>query len=58
MNIIKKLKLYRIKTVLKYIPTSWKNSVMLSNLSKQNRVTSFFSLLYWYYFYGFDFIDY
>ena len=58
MNIIKKLKLYRIKTVLKYIPTSWKNSVMLSDLSKQNRVTSFFSLLYWYYFYGFDFIDY
>ena len=58
MNIIKKLKLYRIKTVLKYIPKSWKSSVMLSNLSGKNRVPSFFNLLYWYYFYGFDFIDY
>ena len=58
MGIAKKLKLYRIKTVLKYIPMSLKNSVKLAELSKQSRPVCFFNLLYWYYFYGFDFIDY
>ncbi|MDE6235480.1 MAG: hypothetical protein K2M56_07005 [Muribaculaceae bacterium] len=58
MSIIKKLKLYRIKTVLRYIPESWKNSATLIEFSKRGRLKSFLSLLYWYYFYGFDFIDY
>ena len=58
MSIIRKLKLYRVKTVIMYIPKSWKNSIMLAEFSKQNRIVCFANLLYWYYFYGFDFIDY
>ena len=41
MSIIKKLKLYRIKTVLRYIPESWKNSATLIEFSKRGRLISY-----------------
>lgn len=58
MSITKKLKLYRIKTAFDYIPESWRNSIILREVSQRNRLSSFLSLLYWFYLYGFDFNDY
>lgn len=58
MSIWHKLKLYRIKTVLKYIPMSWHNSRKAREFSGRNRLRLFASLLYWFYRYGFDFNDY
>lgn len=52
------LKLYRIRTVLRYIPTSWENATQLSQSISKNRVSIFFELLFWFYFYGNDFNDY
>lgn len=52
------LKLYRIKTVLKYIPESWRNAAFIKDKSDRSRISAFVSLLYWYYFYGHDFNDY
>ncbi len=51
-------KLYRIKTVLRYIPESWRNAAFIRDKSGSSRVSAFVSLLYWYYFYGHDFNDY
>lgn len=58
MGILKKMRLYRIKTVLKYILESWQNSARAHKYSGRNRFVLFTSLLYWFYRYGFDFNDY
>lgn len=53
------LKLYRVGTVLKYIPQSWENSkTIYQQIKNGNRVSIFFDLLYWFYFYGHDYNDY
>lgn len=53
-----RLKIHMIKTAVNYIPMSWKNSVVISGFSHNSRITSFFSLLFWFYFYGHDYNDY
>lgn len=53
------LKLYKIKTVLKYLVKSWRNSAYIVKQNPQMcRLSAYFSLLYWFYFYGNDFNDY
>lgn len=53
MSLAKKLKLHRITTVLKYLGESWTNSKFIQQQSGKNRISAYFSLLYWFYFYGF-----
>lgn len=59
MNIIKRLKLHRVATVFKYLAESWDNSAfVVKQCPQKNRLIVYFSLLYWYYFFGNDFNDY
>lgn len=56
---IKKLKLHRFATVIRYLKESWSNSkFVVMQEPKMNRLHAYFSLLYWFYFYGNDFNDY
>lgn len=58
MSLAKKLKRHRITTVLKYLGESRANSKFVHQQSGMNRISAYFSLLYWFYFYGNDFNDY
>jgi len=59
MDVIKQLKLYRFATVFKYMKESWENSKFVVERQPQvSRISAYFSLLYWFYFYGNDFNDY
>ena len=57
--IVRKLKLYRISTVLNYCRNSWDNSAfVIKQCPSKSRFSVFVDLLYWYIFYGNDFNDY
>lgn len=52
-------KVHKIKTVLRYFAESWPNSAfVVAHAPRMNRFSAYFSLLYWFYFYGNDFNDY
>ena len=51
--IVRKLKLYRISTVLNYCRNSWDNSAfVIKQCPSKSRFSVFVDLLYWYIFYG------
>lgn len=53
------LALHKIKTVFRHLVKSWKDSEFIVKKSPdKNRLSAYFSLLYWFYFYGNDFNDY
>ncbi|MCM1452582.1 MAG: hypothetical protein NC102_09990 [Clostridium sp.] len=59
MSIAKRLKLHRFATVFRYMGESWENSKFVVRQNpRTNRLSAYFSLLYWFYFYGNDFNDY
>lgn len=58
MNLAKTLKIHRVSTVFKYLGKSLDYSKFVSQHSSMNQIHAYFSLLYWYYFYGNDFNDY
>ena len=59
MSIVKKLKLYRIKTVLVYVVDSWKNSkFVLEQDPSKKRIPVYFDLVMSFLKYGADFNDY
>jgi hypothetical protein len=59
MSIIKKLKLYRVKTVLLYIVKSWENSAFVIVQSPESkRLTVYFDLIWSFVKLGADFNDY
>ncbi len=52
-------KVHKIKTVLRHLAESWPNSAfVVAHAPRMNRLSAYFSLLYWFYFYGNDFNDY
>lgn len=59
MNLIKRLKLYRIKTVLRYVARSWKNSKFVIEQSPESkRIPVYFDLISSFIKLGADFNDY
>lgn len=49
----------KIKTVLRYVGESWRNAPFIVEKNpRTNRLSAWFSLMYWFYFYGNDFNDY
>lgn len=59
IDVFKKLKLYRILTVIKYIPLSWNNSALVQRkYPNKNRICITWDLVYCFLVYGADFNDY
>lgn len=65
MDIVKFLKLYRLKTIYNYCIDSWENTTFVVDqinkgeyTTSQNRLQIWFDLVYWYLLYGYDFNDY
>ena len=59
MTILKKLKLYRIKTVLIYVVDSWKNSkFVVEQEPSKKRIPVYYDLVKSFLKYGADFNDY
>lgn len=52
-------KLHKIKTVLRHLKKSWPDSAQVKkHCPRNNRLKIYFSLLYWFFFYGNDLNDY
>lgn len=52
------MKFYKVKTVLKYCYSSWRNSAFIKDKFNQNQIVTYFDLVYCFLRYGADFNDY